>query len=97
MTNNEKLAEVMKLILQDMIDHADEIVSRNDILTGLEIHIGPIDLWSEDWEMPQIKINSRSYPGYDTGMKILNLVAQDRVERERNGCGIIGQNDTTDE
>ena len=91
MTNNEKLAEVMKLILQDMIDHADEIVSRNDILTGLEIHIGPIDLWSEDWEMPQIKINSRSYPGYDTGMKIIDLV------RDRDGYGVRGQNWTTEE
>ena len=97
MTNNEKLAEVMKLILQDMIDHADEIVSRNDILTGLEIHIGPIDLWSEDWEMPQIKINSRSYPGYDTGMKIIDLVTLDRVKKERNGYGVRGQNWTTEE
>lgn len=78
MTNNETLAAVMKLILQDMIDHADEIVSRNDILTGLEIHIGPIDLWNENWEMPQIKINSRSYPGYDTGMKIMELIEQER-------------------
>lgn len=97
MTNNEKLAEVMKLILQDMIDHADEIVSRNDILTGLEIHIGPIDLWSEDWEMPQIKINSRSYPGYDTGMKIIDLITLDRAKKERNGCGALGQNWTTEE
>lgn len=97
MTNNETLAEVMKLILQDMIDHADEIVSRNDILTGLEIHIGPIDLWSEDWEMPQIKINSRSYPGYDTGMKIIDLVTLDRVKKERNGYGVRGQNWTTEE
>ena len=85
MTNNETLAAVMKLILQDMIDHADEIVSRNDILTGLEIHIGPIDLWSEDWDMPQIKINSTSYPGYDTGMKIADLIAQDHLKQERGG------------
>ena len=80
MTNNETLAEVMKLILQDMIDHADEIISRNDILTGLEIHIGPIDLWKENWEMPQIRINSRSYPGYDTGLKIMDLIEHGRVD-----------------
>lgn len=84
MTNNETLAAVMKLILQDMIDHADEIVSRNDILTGLEIHIGPIDLWKENWEMPQIRINSRSYPGYDTGMKIMELIEQERPKGRQN-------------
>ena len=81
MTNNETLAAVMKLILQDMIDHADEIVSRNDILTGLEIHIGPIELWKENWEMPQIRINSRSYPGYDTGMKIMELIEENSGEK----------------
>ena len=97
MTNNETLAEVMKLILQDMIDHADEIVSKNDILTSLEIHIGPINLWSEDWEMPQIKINSTSYPGYDTGMKIVDMIANDHLNRERGGYGIRGQNWTEDE
>ena len=80
MTNNETLVTAMKLILQDMIDHAEEIVSRNDIVTGLEIHIGPIELWHENWEMPQIKINSRSYPGYDTGMKIMELIDRNSGE-----------------
>lgn len=81
MTNNETLATMMKLILQDMIDHAEEIVSRNDILTGLEIYIGPIELWKENWEMPQIRINSRSYPGYDTGMKIMELIEENSGEK----------------